>query len=51
MKKCRVPESNRYTLNQLPVVRTGTYDVEHTQWSNIEEDDINNEFQGGLLIY
>ena len=51
VKKCRVPESNQYTLNQLPVVRTGTYDLEHAQWNNIEEDDINNAFQDGLLIY
>ena len=42
VNKCRVPESNQYTLNQLPVVRTGTYDLEYTQWNNIEEDDINN---------
>ena len=24
--KCRVPESNQHTLNQLPIVRTCTYD-------------------------
>ena len=36
VKKCMVPESNKYTLNQLPVVRTGTYDLEYKQWNNIE---------------
>ena len=27
VKKCRVPESNQYTLNQQPVVRTESYDL------------------------
>ena len=36
VKKCRVPESNQYTLNQLPVARTDTYDLECTQWNNIK---------------
>ena len=51
VKKCMVPESNKYTLNQLPVVRTGTYDLEYKQWNNIEEDNINHLFHDGLLIY
>ena len=51
VKKCMVPEGNKYTLNQLPVVRTGTYDLEYKQWNNIEEDNINNLFHDGLLIY
>ena len=51
VKTCRVPESNKYTLNTKPVVRTETYDLEYEQWNNIEEDHINNEFQDGLLVY
>ena len=38
VKTCRVPESNQYTLNQLLVARTDTYDLEYTQWNNIKED-------------
>ena len=50
-KKCRVPESNQYTLNTNPVARNGTYDLTYEQWNPIEEDHINNAFQDGLLIY
>ena len=46
-----MPESNKYTLNTNPVARTGTYDLEYEQWNPIEEDNINNVFQDGLLIY
>ena len=31
VKTCRVPESNKYTLNQLPVARPDTYDFEYLQ--------------------
>ena len=48
--KKRVPESNQYTLTK-PIARTGTYDLEYTQWNNIKENNINNAFQDGLLIY
>ena len=48
---CRVPASNQYTLNQLPVVRTCTCDLEHGQWNPMEENNSNNVFQDGLLIY
>ena len=50
VKKCMVPESNKYTLTKT-VARTGTYDLEYGRWNNIEEDNINNAFQDGLLIY
>ena len=32
-------------------MRTETYGLEYVQWNNIEEDNINNVFQDGLLIY
>ena len=51
VKKCRVPDSNKYIINTKPVVRTDTYDLEYEQWNNIEEDNINNVFQDGLLVY
>ena len=51
VKRCRVPDSNKYTLNPKPVVRTETYDLEYEQWNHIEEDNINNVFQDGLLVY
>ena len=35
VKKCRVPGSNKYTLNTKPVVRTETYNLEYEQWNNI----------------
>ena len=47
VNKRRVSESNKYTLNQLPVARTETYDLEYEQWDHIEEDNINNVFQDG----
>ena len=50
VKTCRVPESNQYTLTKT-VARTGTYDLEYMKWNNIEEDNINNVFRDGLLIY
>ena len=49
VNKCRIPDSNNYTLNTKPVVRTETYDLEYEQWTNIEEDNINNVFQDGLF--
>ena len=32
-------------------MRTETYDLEYEEWNTIEEDNINNEFQDGLLVY
>ena len=51
VNKCRVPDSNNYTLKPKPAVRTETYNLEYQQWNNIEEDNINNVCQDGLLIY
>ena len=50
-KKCRVPEINQYTLNPKPVVRTETYDLENENWNHIDEDNTNNVFQDGFLVY
>ena len=51
VRKCRVPESSKHTPIQLPIVRTCTYDLEHEQWNPIEEDNVTNVFQYGLLVY
>ena len=51
VKTCRVPEHKKYTINAKPVVITCTYDLEYEQWNPIEEDNINNVFQDGLLVY
>ena len=51
VKLCKVPNINKYILNQKPVIRTDTYDLEYEQWECIREDEIMNTFQSGLLIY
>ena len=51
MKKCRVPDSNKYTLNPPPVIRTDTYQLDNEFWNNVTENDIENVFNDGLLVY
>ena len=51
VKKCRVPDSNKYTLNTKPLIRDETYNLEYEKWNSIKEDDIYDIFKDGLLVY